>query len=65
VGKLRGRISSKKTDAACLIIDTLGQFMCADPLAVVNPLPETPILAKEAIEGTGLIEDGQILVAVF
>jgi hypothetical protein len=39
--------------------------MCADSIALVNPLPETPILAKEAIEGTGLIEDGQILVAVF
>ncbi len=65
MGKLRGRVSPEKTDAAGLIIDELGQFVRADPLTLVNPLPETPILAEEAIEGTGLIEDGQILVAVF
>jgi hypothetical protein len=58
MGKLRGRVSPEKTDAAGLIIDELGQ-------SLVNPLPETPILTEEAIEGTGLIEDGQILVTVF
>jgi len=62
---LRGGIPSKETDTACLIIDTLGQFVGADPLPLVNPLSETPILAEEAVEGTGLIEDGQILVPVF
>ncbi len=65
MGKLRGRVSPEKTDAAGLIIDELGQFVRTDPLALVNPLPETPILTEEAIEGTGLIEDGQILVTVF
>lgn len=65
MGELRGRISPKKTDAACLIIDELGQFVRADPLPLANPLSETPILAEEAIEGTGLIEDGQILASVF
>jgi hypothetical protein len=65
VGKLRSRISPEKTDTACLIIDELGQFVRVNPLTLVNPLPETPVLAEEAIEGTGLIEDGQILVTVF
>jgi hypothetical protein len=65
VRNLRGRVSPKKTDTTSLIIDELGQFPCADHLPLVNPLPETPILAEEAIEGTGLIEDGQILVTVF
>jgi hypothetical protein len=36
-----------------------------DPLPVMNPLPEAPILAEEAIEGTGLVEDGQILITIF
>jgi hypothetical protein len=65
MGKLRSGISPKKTDAAGLIIGELGQRIRADPLLLMDPLPETPILAEEAIEGTGLIEDGQILVTVF
>jgi hypothetical protein len=64
VGKLRGRIAPKKTDAARLIIGELSQLPRTDPLLLMNPAPETPILAEEAIEGTGLVEDGQILVAI-
>jgi hypothetical protein len=65
MGKLRSGVPSKKTDATRLIIDALGQFLGVDPLPVMNPLPEAPILAEEAIEGTGLVEDGQILITIF
>jgi hypothetical protein len=65
MGKLRSGVPSKKTDATRLIIDALGQFLGADPPPVMNPLPEAPILAEEAIEGTGLVEDGQILITIF
>ena len=64
MGKLGSGISPEKTDAAGLLISELGQFCRADPLLLVNPLPEAPILTEEAIEGTGLVEDRQVLVAV-
>ena len=60
MGELRSGIPTEVTDAAGLGIHSLGQFLRANPLFVPNPLPMRPVLTKQAVKRTAVIEDGKV-----
>ena len=58
--KLRSGIPPEVTDATGLGIHSLGQFLRANPIFVPNPLPMRPVLTKQAVKRTAVIEDGKV-----
>jgi hypothetical protein len=63
--ELWGGISTKITDATGLLINGFGQFLGMNPILVTDSFSVRPVLTEEAIEGTPVIENSQILKSIF
>ena len=62
---LRCGVSAKITNAGCLIFHCPGQLLGGDTLSRASSIFELVILTIEAVEGTGMVEHGQVVVAMF
>ena len=61
---LRGGVATEITDACGLRLHCSSQLFGGDELARVSSILKLVILAIEAVEGTGVIEDSQVVVAM-
>ena len=61
---LRGGVATEITDACGLLLHCCSQLFGGDELGRASSILELVVLAIEAIEGTGVIEDGQVVVAM-
>lgn len=59
------RVSSKIADTGSLVIDCTGQIFGGKFCFGKSSFLKAPILAIETVKGTGMIEDGQIITAIF
>jgi len=64
MGKLRTGITSKETYTGSVPIYCLRQMFCTESPCAEDIFPVVPVLAKEAVEGAGLIKDCKILKAI-
>ena len=62
---LRSGISAKITNAGCFIFDCPGQLPGGSALGCSSSIFELVVLTIEAVEGTGMVEHGQVVVAMF
>jgi len=65
VGKLRRGVTAEVTNTRGLFINLVGELRSLYPRLLACRQPVVPILAEEAIEGTGLVENSQVFVAIF
>ena len=62
---LRCGVSAKITNAGCFIFHCPGQLLGGDTLSRASSIFELVVLTIEAVEGTGMVEHGQVVVAMF
>jgi len=65
IGQLRGGVTPEVTYAGSVLINRLGQFQGIDPTLPCCRVTIVPVLTEQAIKGASLIENGQILIAIF
>ena len=65
VRKLRAGVAAKVANAGCLLIHLVGKVAGAHRRLLSCRQAVVPVLTEEAIEGAGLIEDGQVLISIF
>jgi hypothetical protein len=65
VRKLWSGISSEVADATGMAIDGSAQFFRTDPFSIPNPLSMCPVLAEKTIKRASVIENGEVLKAIF
>jgi hypothetical protein len=65
VEDLRSGISAKITNAGCFVFHCPGQLLGGDTLSRASSIFELVVLTIEAVEGTGMVEHGQVIVAMF
>ena len=61
---LRGGVATEITYACGLRLHCSSQLFGGDELARMSSILELGILTVEAVEGTSVVEDGQVVVAV-
>lgn len=63
--KLGGGVATEVTNTGSMVIDCCSQFIGADADILGSHYMVMPVLTKKTIEGATMIEDCQILIAVF
>ena len=58
-------VASKVADTGRLAVRCLGELFCSDVGFDDRCAPILPVLTEQAVKGTGLVEDGEVLVAIF
>jgi hypothetical protein len=61
---LAGWVAAERTDATGPVIDNTSKLIRGTESFLRRTIPEVPVLAEKAVEGTRLVEDGQVVVAV-
>ena len=61
---LRCGVSAKITNAGCFILDCPGQLPGGSALSCSSSIFELVVLTIEAVEGTGMVEHGQVVMAM-
>ena len=57
-------VAAEEAEAVGAVIDGSGKVL-GGLQSLRNSLPKVPVLAEEAVEGTGLVEDGEVVAAGF
>ena len=61
---LRGGVATEIADACGLLLHCSSQLFGGDELSRANSILKLVVLAIEAVEGTGVIEDSQVVVTM-
>ena len=65
MGQLRGRVTPKVTYAGSVVINRLSQLQGVNLALLGCRVAIVPVLTEQAIKGASLIEDSQVLIAIF